>query len=207
MIGIAVNSVNAQSLYREYSDDNVYMYIDNSTQRYWTGGPQLPHHQLVITNVGNSTISVRVLIRVVLRNGNNQYLKEITREETVSLAPGRTDTKTIWMSTANKGNAYYCVEGFRVLGVTPQQAGSKARKYAMSERGKGYYIVNTDFAYIYNRNVLGDWLPPKEGYVRGTKIYVYGTLVSNPQLAVIEVSKWVGGDTYMRMSDLIKANE
>ena len=108
----------AQSLYREYNANNVYMYIDNSMHRYWTGGPNLPNHHLVIKNVGSQTVTVRVLIKVVLRNGNGNYLEETTGEKTVTLSPGSSKRETIWMSTANKNNAYYCVEGFRVLSVS-----------------------------------------------------------------------------------------
>lgn len=33
-----INTMSAQSLSREYSDNNVYMYINNAQQKYWTGG-------------------------------------------------------------------------------------------------------------------------------------------------------------------------
>lgn len=84
------------------------------------GGPKLPHHELVIKNTGSQTVNVRILIKVVLRNGQGNYLNEKTQEKTVSLSPGSSKNETIWMSTANKNNAYYCVEGFRVLSVNTQ---------------------------------------------------------------------------------------
>lgn len=201
---LSINTISAQSLYTEYNDNDVYIYINNYQRQYWTPGPKLPHHELVITNIGSQIVNVRVLIRVVLRYENGNYLNETTKEKTVTVSPGGSAKETIWMSTKDKRNAYYCVEGFRVLSVTTQSATSMADKYALSEYGAGYYIVVPDFAYEYNMNVYGNWLPPKKGYSRGTRIYVYGTLASNPQLAVIKRSEWVGGDTYMRMCDLVK---
>lgn len=151
---LGMNSAFAQSLYREYSDNDVYMFINNAQQQYWTASPKMPHHELEIKNIGSRTITVRVLIKVVLRDGQGNYLDETTREKTQTIYPGATKKETIWMSTANKGNAYYCVEGFRVLSIR----GSSANQYGDSRRNtqrqssnyKAYTVKYQTGAYYYD---------------------------------------------------------
>lgn len=141
-----INCVFAQSFYREYSDAYTYMYIDNYEHQYWTGSPKLPNHRLVIKNISNKNINVRVLLHVVLRNGNGTFLKDETVEKNLSIAPGGTKTATSWMSTANKGNAYYCVEGFKVLNVITQ--GNS--QYGTQHNSHYYVVKNTAGAYYYD---------------------------------------------------------
>lgn len=114
---LGINSTSAQTLYREYSDNSVYMFINNYQMVYWQQGPKMPHHELEIMNIGSQTVDIRVLIRVVLRNDQGSYLDETTEARTITIYPGETRRETIWMR-ANKGKSYYCVEGFRVLSVT-----------------------------------------------------------------------------------------
>lgn len=199
-IGLLPYTISAQSLYREYSDNNVYIYIDNSTQQYWTGSPRLPHHKLVITNIGSQNVSVRALIRVVLRDGNGNYLDETTQEKTVSVAPGQSQTQTIWMSTANKGNAYYCVEGFRVLSVNTSAVQNDTRTTTYSEYGRGDYRVTAEFAHEYGYNVVGQWRKFDKGFAYGDCVYIYGTMTGNPAWAVVQVSQY--GLIYLWMEDL-----
>ena len=170
-----INTMSAQSLSREYSDNNVYMYINNAQQIYWTGGPKLPHHELVIKNTGSQTVNVRVLIKVVLRNGQGNYLNEKTQEKTVSLSPGSSKNETIWMSTANNNNAYYCVEGFRVLSVNTQSY-TQTTNYD----SKTYFKKETYFYGENNANRLGATYYPNgkcnlSGYILVDECWIRAT--------------------------------
>lgn len=200
-----INSMSAQSLYREYSDENVYMYINNSTRQYWTSGPKLPHHELVIKNVGSENVYARVLIRVVLRNGQGNYLDETTQERNVDVAPGGSKTETIWMSTAGKKNAYYCVEGFRVLKIT---VGSDNQSKSNSHSGtrdsgsqtsdeNAYTIKHFAEAYYYNsvfkRFIRSEyvWEVGKTVYLTGQSYDVFGiTLMETTAVDEVHNSYW-----------------
>lgn len=192
---LIVETCFSQSYSRFYSDNYIIAKIEK--QEYKGNCGVYPEH-LYIRLKGNTPVIVSgyIKIRFTVCNSGEEYYTEKYFSERVP-ERGKLEVNDYYNPKYFHGN--YETIGFYIDEITPTDS-----EYARSEYGRGYYTVAADFAYVYKLNVLGEWLPPKEGYPKGTKIYVYGTLASNPQLAIVAISKWIGGDTYMRMCDLVK---
>lgn len=108
----------AQCNQTTYRDEYIYCFINNYKSSYVELGPKLPRYQLEIKNISSSPIKVKCMIRVVLRNSGGVLDYKIV-EENVNIPAEGTRTVTSWMDTLNKNNAYYCVEGFDIISVTP----------------------------------------------------------------------------------------
>lgn len=108
----------AQATQTTFRNEYIYCYINNYKTSYVVLGPKLPNYQLEIKNISNSPIKVKCMIRVVLRNSGGILDYQIV-EKNIDIPAEGTRTVTSWMNTLNKNNAYYCVEGFDIISVTP----------------------------------------------------------------------------------------
>lgn len=115
-------SLSAQRWRTEYRDQYVYCFVNNNRSAYWTNGPKLPNHKLEVKNISNTKVTVRCLIKVVLRN-DEKIFETKTADVKTTVLPGHTGYLTSWMSTSGKRNAYYCVVAFDVVSVTPAGGG------------------------------------------------------------------------------------
>lgn len=115
----------SQEFQTNYRDQYIYCFINNHTQRYFTQSPELPNHQLEIHNYSSTPVYVTYSIKVVLRRNGN-YLDSKVNTGYIDIAGGMKKHVTSWMPTINKGNAYYCVEGFNILSVNPIQRNSES---------------------------------------------------------------------------------
>ena len=110
----STKQVHAQ-MYREYSDDLVYMYIDDYKMFYTTGSSEkLPCHRLCICNLSDHKIEVRVLVQVIResdRRGREGQMKEITE----TIAPKGTEKIFYFGIDTRYVGEYYYANYFRVL--------------------------------------------------------------------------------------------